>query len=137
MRHFMPAGFGLVMTILAVQPGAAQGLPPEQASGNVTYLSGGITMEEAAAFKAAAARYSLVLELGVAAVPRAEYLSDVDVSVTDAAEREVLRTRTDGPFLLAQLPAGTYRIRASHNGLVKSQSVQIVPGQSRYISWIW
>jgi len=128
---------GLAMLALAGLPAAAQSLPPEQVSGTVAWISGGITMEEASAFKAAAPRYSLVLEFGLAATPRAEYLSNVEVSIADTAEREILRIRSDGPFLLAQLPPGTYRVSASHEGRVKSQTVQIVPGQSRYISLIW
>ena len=128
---------GILMLALADLPATAHGLPPEQVSGGISYVSGGITMDEAAAFKAAAPRFALVLEFGLSATPRAEYLSNVDVSIADGAEREVLRLQSDGPFVLVQLPPGTYRVRASHEGRVKTQLVQIAPGQRRHVSLIW
>src|SRR3989442_605745 len=83
-------------------------LPSEQTQGTETYVSGGIGQDEAQAFEAAAAQYPLALEFAIKHAPRAEYTADVHVIVTDVKGQHVLDTRSDGPFLLAKLPAGRY-----------------------------
>ena len=121
---------------LAVGSALSQQLVVEQQQGSVTYATGGITMEEAEAFKAAAGRYSLSLELAKAAQPRAEYLSGVAVRISDAAGRQYLDIVSDGPFVLAQLPPGQYQIRAESGGVVRTQTVQIGAGR-RHVVMTW
>ena len=108
-------------------------LPVEQRQGPVSFITGGITMDEAEAFRAAMPRYALALELAQAAQPRAEFLSGVLVSIKDSSGQELLNVVSDGPFVLAQLPPGQYSIRAESMGVVRTQSVQISSGASRHV----
>src|SRR3989442_14730251 len=103
---------GLMICSLLMAPLAfaalPSALPPEQTQGAVTYVSGGIGQQEAQAFEAAAAQYPLALEFALKHAPRAEFTASVHVIVTDVKGQHVLDTRSDGPFLLAKLPAGRY-----------------------------
>jgi hypothetical protein len=44
------------------------------------------------------------------------YLSDVQVKVTDSSGRTVIDELSNGPWLYAQLPAGNYTATATYNG---------------------
>ena len=102
-------------------------------SGVVTYLSGGIGQDESSAIQQEAKNYSLELEFVVNASPRAEFTSDVQVKISDATNGTVLDTVSKGPFLLAQLPAGRYRLEAIKDGKSKAQEVTIKPGSHQHI----
>lgn len=44
------------------------------------------------------------------------YLADVNVQVTDRSGRTVLHGTSDGPWLFAKLPPGSYTAKATYNG---------------------
>lgn len=106
-------------------------------SGAVTYLSGGIGQDESTVIQQAAKNYSLELEFVVNASPRAEFTSDVQVKISDASHNAVLDTVSKGPFLLAQLPAGRYRLEAIKDGKSKSRDVTIKQGSHQHIMFEW
>lgn len=112
-------------------------LPPVQVQGAVSYITGGVGEDEAAAFKRAAATFPLEMLFVQKARPNDEYLADVKVSVRDRSGKSVLETMTEGPFLLAKLPAGKYTIEAEHRGERKHQSVEIRPGAHRRAVFVW
>lgn len=89
-----------------------------QGPGNVDYVSGGVGLAARQALLAQAGQYNLHVEF--AAAPEGEYLSEVEVKVADARGRSVLETRTDGPWLLAKLPAGMYSLTAKHAGTTRT-----------------
>jgi hypothetical protein len=128
------AGTLAVSTVLGPASLFAQQLPVEQRQGEVAYVTGGITSDEAAAFRAASPNYTLALEMSQ---PSREQVSDIVVSITDRGGGEVLRTQADGPFVLAKLPPGDYDIRADNAGDVRSQAVNITPGQNRHVLLRW
>lgn len=53
------------------------------------------------------------------------YLSDVQVVIRDAKGNEVIKGPTQGPFLLAQLPAGTYRVESETEGYRQQQTIKV------------
>jgi hypothetical protein len=112
-------------------------LPPVQAQGAVSYMTGGIGEDEAAAFKHAAAGFPLEMLFVQKARPNDEFLADVRVSVRDRSGNSLLETTAEGPFLLAKLPAGTYRIEAEYRGERKHQSVEIRSGTHRRAVFVW
>jgi len=120
---FVLAAAGLTVTVcLGAQPIA----PREHTRGSVSYVSGGIGSEEAQAMRDAAADYSLTLELAAAAGgPRDEYISNAEVRIVDSRGTPVLDTRTDGPFLLVRLPAGTYSVDVQWNGVHQQRTVEV------------
>jgi hypothetical protein len=111
--------------------------PVERRQGNVTFITGGVTKDEAESFRAAMSRYALGLEFAKANGPRGDFLANVDVSITDARGQPVLQTISDGPFLLADLPAGQYTVRAASEGQLKTQTVNVTPGRHQHLAFTW
>jgi hypothetical protein len=108
--------------------------PAERRHGNVTFVTGGVTKDEANSFRAMSSRYMLSLEFAQSA---GTFLSNVQVSVTDGRGAPVLQTVSEGPFLLANLPPGQYTVRAASEGRVKTQTVTVASGQNRHVAFIW
>jgi len=87
------------------------------------FVSGGITPDEIDALKDEKKQYSLAV-LTVARGSGA-YLSDVHVTIVDAKQQRVLDTVMDGPWLLVNLPAGRYRVRAALGSVEQEQAVAL------------
>lgn len=110
----------------AVAPAVAdEALPAVQQAGAVTFLSGGIGTDQALAIKHAMPQYSLALTFVGTTRHGNEYLSDVPVTIVNSRGDTVLDTSTDGPFMLASLPAGRYKVDASYNGRTQRRVVNI------------
>ena len=129
----MAAALYFTPFVQAAGPAAAA----QETAGNVSFISGGVGEDEAAAMKSAAAGYPLELQFVQKATPRDEFLADVKVRITDRARNVVLDAIASGPFLLAKLPAGTYQIEADHVGVVKRQTVDIRPGKHQRSVFVW
>ena len=64
----------------------------------------------------------------------AQYLADVDVSVTDSLGAQLFQVRCDSAWLLAKLPPGKYRVQGSFRNLIKSANFMTPKsGQARII----
>jgi hypothetical protein len=117
----------LIGVLGAGLPAVSRAAQLEQRDG-IAYLSGGIGEDERAAFEEA--RKDFNLELVFAAKGGGNYLANIDLAVLDAARREILRTTTEGPLFLAQLPPGRYTIVATFNGETQTRSLT-VPAKGR------
>jgi hypothetical protein len=117
----------LIAGLLAAGNAFAQApLPRQHAVGSVSYVTGGIGSEEAQAMRDASADYPLTLELAAASGgPRDEYISNADVRILDGQGSVVLDTRTQGPFLLVRLPAGTYAVDVEWSGVRRQKTIEI------------
>ena len=126
---------GVLAIGLAGAAVAQDGLPPLQNSGGISYMTGGVGLEEAAAIKAAEKDFNLSLLF--AKSKRGEYLADIKVSIADKAGKTVLKVVSDGPMLLVRLPAGAYKVSAVHGGKTLVKAVQVeAKGVSR-ASFVW
>ena len=112
-------------------------LPPVQVQGAVSYITGGIGEDEAAAFKHAAATYPLEILFVEKAGPKDEFLADVSVSVRNRSGTALLETTSNGPFLLAELPDGKYSIEAEYRGERKHRTVEIRSGAHQRAVFVW
>lgn len=121
----------------AADAAKAASLPAVHAQGAISYLSGGIGKTEADAIRHVAKQYPLELEFLRKAKPKDEYLAGIKVVVTDMHNMKVLDIASDGPFLLAKMPAGKYEITADHDGKVEHRTVQIADHQHRRIVFEW
>lgn len=65
------------------------------------------------------------------------YLSNVDVKILQKAGKQVLATVTEGPVLLADLPAGTYSLMATAEGKTLNERFSLTKGQHRRIVLRW
>ena len=118
--------FLLSAPFVGVAPVSADdNLPPMHRTEQVTYLSGGIGLDQSVAIKGAMRDYALVLTFVRRAPSGNEYLSDVLVTITDMKGKTVLETPSDGPFMLANLKNGRYAINASYNGQSERYIVNI------------
>ena len=121
--------------VLAGAAFAQDGLPPLQTSGGVSYMTGGVGLDESAAIKAAEKDFNLSLLF--AQNKRGEYLADVKVSIMDKAGKTVLKVVSDGPMLLVRLPAGAYKVSANHEGNTLVKSVQVEAKGVARASFVW
>jgi len=100
-------------------------LPPEQRQGSVQYVSGGIGFDESTAFKAAMSRYPLALTFASRAGEKAAYVSDVQVVIRDRQDNNVLNVTSEGPYFLARLPDGQYRLFVTYDNKTLSRTVDV------------
>ena len=112
-------------------------LPPVQHQGDVTFLTGGIGLSESTAIKDAMHHYPLTLEFAGTAHVGNVYLANIPVEISDMHGHAVLKTTTTGPFLLAALPDGRYRITARYSGKDESRDVQISPSAHVHEVFLW
>ncbi|MCX7142742.1 MAG: carboxypeptidase regulatory-like domain-containing protein [Proteobacteria bacterium] len=114
---------------------AAGNLPPLLTFEGVDYLTGGVGLDESAAIKAAEKDFNLSLLF--AQSKRGEFVSDVRVSVADKAGRAVLEAESDGPMLLARLPAGAYKVSAEYGGKVLVRTVKVDAKGVTRVGFVW
>jgi hypothetical protein len=124
----------------------AAGLPAVTTVGNASFISGGIGLDESEAMKAAASKYSLELVFsaksnknapGADAGANAAYTADVKVKITDRAGKSVIDTVSQGPYLLANLPDGAYRVEATAYGATKTQKAAVKKGSHQRLVFSW
>lgn len=103
-------------------------LPQEQQAGNVGYVTGGIGRAQSAAFQRARSRYPLAIEIYERVSGYNQHTADAQVKVLNEAGSAVLEAQTEGPFLLARVPPGTYRVEATLEGRTQSSKPVTVRG---------
>jgi len=105
-----------------------------QTVGGVTYVSGGVDDASLDALKGDVRNYNLKL---VFALKTGEFLSDVKVSISDAKGNPVLNATSDGPWFLAKLPAGSYRVVATSSGNAIAQQASVDPAKLKTLDFRW
>jgi hypothetical protein len=100
---------------------AAQALD-EQRYGETAYITGGVGEDEQLTLKDRASQYTL--RVMIARKGSGEFLSDCKLTVTRGTTT-ALEATMDGPFLLARLAPGTYRLRAEFEGKIQERQVTI------------
>ena len=106
-----------------------------QQSGGIEYVTGGVGEDERLSLDAA--RKDFNLELVFADRASGSYLSDVEVTLLDRGGREVLKTVTRGPRLLARLPPGAYKVMATFEGAPQARNVTAPPRGTRTMAMYW
>jgi opacity protein-like surface antigen len=115
----------LAAVILAacLTPAAAlAALTPHQQNG-ITYVNGGVGLEEQAAMKAQRTDYNLLLTF--ATQQSGAYRSDIQLDIMDAKGTDLLSVANVGPMFFAKLTPGTYRISASAEGKTFKRTVKV------------
>jgi len=112
-------------------------LPDVKSQGTVTFLTGGIGHDEALAMKRAESQYPLSMVFVEKAKPHDEYLAAVAVTIRDDKGKTALDTISDGPYLLAELPAGRYTVSAIYDGKKIERSATVVSGKPRQLVFDW
>jgi hypothetical protein len=114
---------------------AAVKLQPKTENG-VTYLCGGIGIEEASYMKQAAGDYDLMLTF---ASRKGEYLADVEVDIKDAKGNPILSANCDAPIMLVDVPkSGTYRVQAKAENYTSNRTVKVQEtGRAKSVVMTW
>jgi len=132
MRTAVRSGVVLI-AVLAAAVALAQ--PRVRTQDGVSWISGGISGDERGELILMLPSHNL--KLIMAAERSGAYLTDVELVVVDARGAKVLDTRLEGPWFLAQLPAGRYELLLTHNGVTQKRTVTI-PATGRrdgYFYW--
>lgn len=113
-------------------------LPPVQTAQGVQYVTGGFGSDAAAAFKDAKARYPLALTFAATGDDGSTpYVAEVRVEIADEQGKTVLSLPSVGPFLLVDVPPGSYTVRATYEGKTQTQQMKVTgPGSAdARIAW--
>lgn len=102
-------------------------------AGDVTYISGGIGQGEAAKIKQLAKSYPLEIVCVQKVSGTESYIANVKVEIVDAKGNIMLDVVTEGPYLLVNLPRGSYIVSADYNGVVKHSRVSISGKHKRLV----
>ncbi|MPZ42666.1 MAG: carboxypeptidase regulatory-like domain-containing protein [Betaproteobacteria bacterium] len=132
----LASSFAIVGSMAQAQSGQPQSGQParsdaSRSASGVEFTSGGVGLAARQQLAAQSGQYNLQLEFAYA--PEGEYLSAVQVDIADARGNNVLSTVTDGPWLMARLPAGNYTVKAQFSGETRTQQVNVGPGKRRVV----
>lgn len=108
---------------------------PEQVitQSGVSFASGGIGVDSQERLKAREREFNLKL---VFTLVEGNYLSDVGVSVKNAAGKTLIEHVADGPFFMAKLPAGAYAVTATYEGKSQTRKVNVTSSlKTEYFRW--
>lgn len=119
------------------ETGLQEDFPEKRMAGSITYVSGGVGQGEALKMKKMASQYPLEVVFVQKTHQREAYLAEVKVQIKNATGETVLDITTDGPILLADLPAGAYLITAEYNNIIKSNRVRISAKKHQRTVFLW
>jgi hypothetical protein len=105
-----------------------------QTAGNVPYVSGGIGIDAINRLDTMADQFNVKL---VFAFKSGEYLSDVNVTITDASGGTILDTTSEGPWLMTKLRQGRYQIAASFAGQVEKRTLAVGTAKLNTVDFRW
>lgn len=91
-------------------------------AGEVAVMSGGIGDEDEARLMARQNEFNLKV---LFTINEGNYLANVNVDIADSRGRNVAQTVTEGPYLMANLPAGQYTLTATYEGKTFTRRFQV------------
>ncbi len=114
----------------------AQAAPEAQVrqSGQISYLSGGVSEEARESLQAMGRDFNLKLIL---ATKTGAYMSDVGVVISTPGGQLVLDVKSEGPWFYAKLPPGNYVVEAIANGAAVRKNVTIGAQAVNQVDFRW
>lgn len=110
------------------------GLPQIQQQGDVSYVSGGVGLDESKALQHAQSRWPLSLRF---TGPGSDFLADVHVRVVDAHNTDVLTASSRGPYMLVKLRPGHYTVHAQYKDRDQTKAVTVPAKGSAKAAFYW
>jgi hypothetical protein len=110
------------------------GLPQIQQQGDVSYVSGGVGLDESKALQQAQSQWPLSLRF---TGPGSDFLADVHVRVVDAHNADVLNATSRGPYMLVKLRPGRYTVHAEYKDRDQSKSVTVPANGTAKSAFYW
>ena len=105
-----------------------------QTAGGVSYVSGGVGTDSTDRLSSLAKDFNLKL---VFAMKSGNYVSDVKVTIANAAGKTLVDTTSEGPWLLTRLPAGNYQIVATFAGKAEKRTIAVGAEKLKTIDFRW
>lgn len=109
------------------------GLPAAQQVDGVSYVTGGFGLDESTALKNAIADYSVGMVFSEAS---GAYVGDVQVRIEGAGNAPSANITASGPYLLLDLPNGSYSATATYQGKALTKRFT-VSGKGQRIGFAW
>jgi hypothetical protein len=140
LRNVVPrhaAAFALALLavyVMLAPPANAKSEEVVRAPSGVVYVTGGVSSEAVDLLKTMEKDFDLKL---VFANSSGAYLSDVKVTIADASGHVVLDAMSEGPLLMAKLPAGSYRIDATFSGHPESHMIAVAANKLVTVDFRW
>jgi hypothetical protein len=106
----------------------------DESVSSVPFLTGGVGEDGRKEIEAAAKDYNLKL---VFAQSGGAFVADVQVSIRDSGGATVLAAASEGPLFFAKLPAGSYSVEATYQGVAKKSSVSVAATGRRVLDFRW
>lgn len=97
----------------------------QQEMNGIRYVTGGIGLDERNALKGMEKEYNLKL---VFAAVSGQYLSEIGIVIKNTNGNTLLNTTSDGPWFLADLPSGRYKVSAKYKDQQKTRLVEVGKG---------
>ena len=113
----------------AIPAVAAVRMPSEQYDGSVGYVTGGGSRAQARMFERQMYKHPLAIEVLQRAPRGSEFAPDAVVRIADAHGRTMLDAMAGGPFMLVDLPPGSYTVSATLRGRTLKQAAHLGAGQ--------
>jgi hypothetical protein len=120
-------------TVSSAQQSGSFPIQPKH-SGSVSYISGGIGLDEREALIQMGKDYDLKLSF---AVTSGNYLGDIAVEIRDASGRTLLEASSEGPWFFAKLPPGRYTVTVTVMGQTQRKSVQVGGRGQTVVNFFW
>jgi hypothetical protein len=114
-----------VVTGQTADGGIALRTDAKKANASVPAVSGGVSLNARDTLRGSESNANVKL---VFALNTGNYVADVHVKVMDKAGRMVIDDVSNGPWLLARLPAGSYTAQATYNGSTVTQKFSVGKG---------
>lgn len=134
-KPFTPAVVALLLGAATLVPFAnANSEESVQTAGRVSYVSGGVGTTSTDRLSSLARDFNLKL---VFALKSGEYVSSVQVTIADQAGKQLLDTTSEGPWLLAKLPAGSYQVVATFAGKAVKRTIAVGAEKLRTVDFRW
>lgn len=122
------------LAVPAVAQDALQDLPEVMRQGDVTYMTGGVGLEERDAMKTVAKDYNLYISN---ANKYGKFTADVTVVIKDKNGKEVFTSNEVGPLLYVKLPAGSYTIEAKSGDEGMTRKVSVGEKKGTNVHFVW
>lgn len=106
-----------------------------QNQNGVAFISGGVGDEEVDALSAMSSNYSLKLVFAEKA--SGSFVADVHVLIEDAKGTQLIDMASAGPWFLAALKPGRYRLKLGGMGVEKKYSITIQRGRQTQMVIHW
>lgn len=116
---------------------SSSALPPLAIAGGIPYRSGGVGKEEEQALQMAMQRAPLSFKFYMQDGGQGEFASDVGVNISQIGGASIFTAKSDGPFMIVDVPPGKYRVSASLQGVVKVQTVRVGPKDHHVLTFFW